>query len=205
MIPIIYIYIYINVYVYAKSHTMTSEDTSAFTFLPLGAIIQEFRVDGHNIVQGFPTQEQYVKYNVPYFGATIGRVANRIKDGVIEDLNGKSYKFAINNGPNSLHGGEKGWDKHIWEGPTTVTRNGKATMHFKYLSKDGDEGYPGTVEARVWYAARKEEVDTSSPKTILEVEYEVEFIGDECEETVVNVTNHRFVQKPKPNLSRGCC
>jgi aldose 1-epimerase len=167
---------------------MSNPDESAFTFLPLGGIIQEFRVAGHNIVQGFPTAEDYVKHNSPYFGATIGRTCNRLKDAVLTNVNGRSYELAKNNGPNSLHGGKEGWDKRLFDGPKAVNRNGKEGIRFKYLSKDGEEGYPGTVELRVWYTASKED-----GKTVLEVEYEVEFVGDEAEETAVSVTNHRSV------------
>ncbi|KAJ9250436.1 hypothetical protein DTO207G8_1893 [Paecilomyces variotii] len=177
---------------------MPDPQESAFTFPPLGGIIQEFRVAGHNIVQGFPTQQQYVEVKNPYFGATIGRTCNRIKDGLLKDLNGKTYSLAKNNGPNSLHGGEVGWDKKIFEGPQAVNHNGKEALLFKYLSKDGEEGYPGTVELRVWYMASKEDVDTPTPKTVLVVEYEVEFVGDECEETAVSVTNHSYF-----NISGG--
>ncbi|KAJ5421672.1 Glycoside hydrolase-type carbohydrate-binding subgroup [Penicillium cf. griseofulvum] len=142
---------------------MSAPELAAFTFLPLGAIIQEFRVGGKNIVLGFPTQEDYVKHNTQHYGATIGRVANRIKDGLIQDLNGQKIQLTQNNGPNALHGGEKGWEM--------VRR-----------------GYPGTVEVRVWYTASKED----DAKTVLTAEYEVEFIGNECEETVVNITNHSY-------------
>lgn len=166
-------------------------EEASFTFLPLGAIIQEFRVNGHNLVLGFKTQEQYAKHNTPHYGATIGRVANRIQNGVIKDLNGREYSFAKNNGPNSLHGGEKGWGQRIFDGPHTVKREGRDALLFRYQSLDGEEGYPGTVELRVWYMASKEDVNGEQPKTVLTVEYEVEFIGTECEETVVNLTNHR--------------
>jgi aldose 1-epimerase len=125
--------------------------TKAFTFLPLGAIIQGFKVKGRNIVQGFSTAEQYKQYNGPYFGETIGRIANRVSNAKINDLNGKSYQLPVNNGPNSLHGGEQGWGKRVWEGPLDVERDGKAATLFKYTSADGEEGYPGTVEAKVWY------------------------------------------------------
>lgn len=168
-------------------------DLSSFTFLPLGGIIQEFRVADHNIVLGFPHQSQYAEYNIPHFGETIGRVANRVKDAVLRDLNGgRDYQLARNNGPNSIHGGEKGWGKRVFEGPFAVVKeedNGsnKKSMMFKYLSEDGEEGYPGSVELRIWYTASRED-----EKTVLTVEYEVEFVGDECEETVVNITNHRL-------------
>lgn len=169
---------------------------STFTFLPLGAIIQEFRVGDQNIVLGFPTQDHYVKHNSPHFGATIGRVANRIKDGVIHNLNGRDYELAKNNGPNSLHGGVNGWGKRIFDGPHTVKRDGKDALLFKYRCADGEEGFPGTVEVRVWYVASKEDVGSPSAKTVLSVEYEVEFVGDECDETVINMTNHRYVYPP---------
>lgn len=160
---------------------------SAFHFLPQGALIEEFKVAGVNIVQGFPEAKFYKSHNTPYFGETIGRTTNRIKDAKIENLNGKTYHLAVNNGPNSLHGGKKGWGKKDFEGPKPVNRNGKEGVEFKYLSQDGEEGYPGTVECRVWYTAGMED-----GKTVLEAEWEVEFVGDECDETVVGVTNHRY-------------
>jgi aldose 1-epimerase len=168
---------------------MSAPEQAEFTFLPLGAVIQEFRVGGHNIVLGFPTQDQYVKYNTAHYGATIGRVANRIKNGVIDNLNGEKIQLAQNNGPNALHGGPTGWGKRVFDGPHTVQRHGRDALLFKYLSKHGEEGYPGTVEVRVWYTASKE----GEAITVLTAEYEVEFVGDEAEETVVNITNHRFV------------
>jgi aldose 1-epimerase len=164
---------------------------SAFTFLPLGAIIREFNVSGKNIVQGFDTAEQYKKYNGPYFGETIGRIANRVSNAKINSLNGKSYALLANNGPNALHGGEKGWGKHEFEGPTTVERNGKETTFFKYVSKDGEEGYPGTVEVRVWYTQAREQVE-GVQQEVLYIEYEAELIGDEVEETAINMTNHSY-------------
>jgi aldose 1-epimerase len=167
----------------------------SFNFLPLGAIVQEFRVGGINIVQNFPTAELYKQYNEPYFGETIGRVANRISGAKINSLNGRSYPLAANNWPNSLHGGNIGWGKKTFEGPTAVHRNGNDSILFKYLSVDGEEGYPGTVELRVWYTTlvTKHEGNTV---TVLEIEYEAEMVGDEdIEETAVAVTNHRYCKQ----------
>ncbi|CAO2656374.1 Nn.00g051770.m01.CDS01 [Neocucurbitaria sp. VM-36] len=169
----------------------------AFTFLPLGAIIQKFTVNGKNIVQGFPTADLYKQYNFPYFGETIGRIANRVSNAKIDDLNGKSYQLPVNNGPNSLHGGNLGWGKREFEGPSTVDRNGKETTFFKYVSVDGEEGYPGTVEVRVWYVQEKEQVD-GAQQEVLHIEYEAELVGDEVEETAINMTNHSYF-----NLSGG--
>jgi len=169
-------------------------EESAFTFLALGGIIQEFRIASLNIVQGFPTSDLYKRLNSPFFGETIGRTTNRLKDGKIV-LNGKTISLFKNNGPNSLHGGKEGWGKKTFEGPKAVSRNGREGVLFTYLSRDGEEGYPGTVELRVWYTAGKEkEREDGVEKTVLEMEYEVEFVGDECEETFVGVTNHRSVR-----------
>ncbi|KAH8724648.1 galactose mutarotase-like domain-containing protein [Phaeosphaeriaceae sp. PMI808] len=164
--------------------------TKAFTFLPLGAIIQKFTVNGKNIVQGFPTAELYKKYNSPYFGETIGRIANRVSGAKINDLNGKSYPLAANNAPNSLHGGDNGWGKREFEA-STVDRNGKETTLFKYTSVDGEEGYPGTVEFRVWYTQETEKVD-GTEREVLHIEYEAELVGDEVDETAINITNHSY-------------
>jgi len=167
---------------------MSAQDAeSAFTFIPRGASIQEFLVAGHNLVQNFPEAALYASVPHPYFGETIGRTTNRIKDAVIHNLNGKTYKLNANNGENNLHGGVVGWGSREWEGPKAVSRNEKEGVMFRYMSPDGEEGFPGTIEARVWYVAGMEE-----GKTVLEVEYEVELVGDECEETVVGMTNHRY-------------
>ena len=158
-----------------------------FSFLPLGALIQEFKVQGYNIVQSFPTADLYK--DAPYFGETIGRTSNRIKNATIDSLNGKSYNLADNNAPNSLHGGDVGFGKRIFKGPFPEQRNGKEAVKFTYLSPDGEEGFPGTVELRVWYTAWEED-----STVFLEAEYEVEMTGDECEETAVSITNHRQVE-----------
>lgn len=170
--------------------TMSSA-SKAFSFLPQGGIIQKFEINGRNIVLGFPSAESYKTKHSPFFGENIGRLANRISGAKINSLNGKSYSLTANNGPNSLHGGPEGWGKKTWEGPTATQRNGKEAILFKYLSKDGDEGFPGTVELRTWYTTTIEK-DDGVEKTSLEIEYEVELVGDEVEETAVGVTNHRY-------------
>lgn len=167
-----------------------SKFSDAFTFLPQGGIIQEFRVAGRNIVLGFPEAQGY-KGKTPYFGENIGRYANRISGAKINSLNGKSYELTANNGPNTLHGGVEGWGKKDFEGPTPVSRNGREAVAFKYLSKDGEEGFPGTVELRLWYIAYVDKSE-GKEKTTLEIEYEAELVGDEVEETAVSLTNHRY-------------
>jgi aldose 1-epimerase len=99
-----------------------------------------------DIVLGFDTAEQYAKES-PYFGATVGRVANRIKLGRFE-LGGKTYALAVNNPPNHLHGGKRGWDKVIWDAEVLP---GRAAVELRYVSQAGEEGYPGAVSAKVVY------------------------------------------------------
>lgn len=165
-----------------------------FSFLPLGAIIQSFRVGDLDIVQGFPTADLYRQHNDPYFGETIGRVANRISGAKINNLNNQSYPLDANNGPNSLHGGSQGWGKKVFEGPTDVKRNGRDCIQFRYLSLDGEEGYPGTVELLVWYYPSTDQKGASNV-VVLEVEYEASLVNDDedTKETAVAVTNHRCV------------
>jgi aldose 1-epimerase len=170
---------------------MSSHTKPPFTFLPLGAIVQEFHVGQLNIVQNFPTAELYKQYNDPYFGETIGRVANRISGALINNLNGKSYPLAANNGPNSLHGGKIGWGKQTFEGPKYMQRDGKDSIQFTYTSADGEEGYPGTVQLKVWYTPSVEKTEGRSTSVLL-VEYEAELVGDDdVEETAIGITNHR--------------
>jgi len=176
--------------------------TAPFQFLPLGAIIQTFLVGKTNIVQSFPTQALYVSHNAPFFGETIGRVANRVSGAKIKFLNGKSYDLAANDGVNSLHGGVKGWGKRVWDGPTPVgireisgLQGGKIeggeSVKFSLRSEDGDEGYPGTVDATVVYTAGTQKTADGREAKVLGIEYQVELI-DGAEETVVNVTNHSY-------------
>lgn len=92
--------------------------SSAISFLPLGALLQTLPIGSKNtnIVLGFPAQADYEKHNDPHFGLNIGRYANRIANGKIETLNGKSYSLEQNNVTNTLHGGSKGWGRVIWDG-----------------------------------------------------------------------------------------
>ena len=153
-------------------------------------------------MQGFPTQALYKSHNTPFFGETIGRVANRIANAKINSLNEKSYSLAANNGVNSLHGGVKGWGKQIWQGPTPVgvreipgleeggKLEGGESVKFTLRSEDGDEGFPGTVETSVVYTAGTQKSAQGEEVRVLGIEYEVKLVGDEVEETAVNMTNH---------------
>lgn len=171
-----------------------------FEFLPLGAILQSFKVNGTNIVQGFPTQELYEKHNSPYFGVTVGRVANRLESAQIKSLNGgKTYQLAANDGTNHLHGGIKPWSKRVWDGPKPVgTREipgvqglkGGESVEFSLTSEDGDEGFPGTIKVTVVYTAGVQEV-SGKEVSVLGMEYEAKLV-DGADETAINMTNHSY-------------
>jgi aldose 1-epimerase len=173
---------------------------AAFSFVPLGATIQTFVVNNINIVQGFDTQDQYVSHNAPYFGETIGRVANRLKGAQLASINGgKSYPLAANDRGNSLHGGIKGWGKRVWDGPKPVgTRSipgvdgleGGESVEFTLTSEDGDEGYPGTVLAKVIYTTGTQSLNGKNV-TVLGIEYEAT-LTEGAEETAINLTNHSY-------------
>ncbi|CAG9941189.1 unnamed protein product [Clonostachys rosea f. rosea IK726] len=174
---------------------------SGFTFLPLGAIIQKFKVNGINIVQGFETAEQYVKHNGPYFGETIGRFANRLSNAKVESVNGgKSYPLFNNDRGNTLHGGASGWGKKVWNGPKAVGLReipgveglqGGETVEFTYLSEDGDEGFPGALDVKVTYTTGTQRNAEGKDVIVLGIEYEAKLVGGAAE-TVINMTNHSY-------------
>jgi aldose 1-epimerase len=130
-----------------------------------------------DVVLGFNDLDSYLKGH-PYFGALIGRYGNRIAKGRFT-LNGVEYKLAVNNGENHLHGGIKGFDKVVWTGKETKTNAGPAVI-LSYLSKDGEEGYPGNLNVRVVY--------TLTNKDELKIEYSATTDKD----TVTNLTHHSY-------------
>jgi len=130
-----------------------------------------------DVVLGFDTLDGYLKEN-PYFGAIVGRYGNRIAKGRFT-LNDKSYTLATNNGPNSLHGGLKGFDKQLWTARPVTSGDGQA-VELTYVSKDGEEGYPGTLTAKVTY--------TLTNENALRMQYDITTDKD----TVANITNHSY-------------
>ncbi|KAF2157281.1 putative aldose 1-epimerase [Myriangium duriaei CBS 260.36] len=179
-----------------------SDDLS---FLALGANLHTFTVAGLPLVVSLPTEDAYISTGNPaYFGETIGRLGNRLKEGALH-LNGVTYQLARNNGSNTLHGGPRGWGKQRWSGPHPESRHGAEAVRFTLRSPDGDEGFPGAVIANAWYIGRRDE---STGGMALEVEYEVTWDpegptkgqqGEQLSETVVNVTNHTaFSVAPVP-------
>jgi aldose 1-epimerase len=129
-----------------------------------------------DITLGCDSLSGYQK-GVPYFGALIGRYGNRIANGKFA-LDGKTYTLAQNNGVNSLHGGIKGFDKVLWT--ATLVEGEEPQLKLSYLSKDGEEGYPGNLTTEVIYTLQK---DNS-----LKIDYKA--TTDKA--TVVNLTNHAY-------------
>lgn len=133
--------------------TLTNAQGLVLKVTNYGATVTELHVPDRtgklaDIVLGFDELAGYQKGG-PYFGAIVGRVANRIR-GAKFTLEGKPYQLAANNGPNHLHGGVRGFDKVVWSAEPRETEAGPA-LALTYISKDGEEGYPGTVTAHVTY------------------------------------------------------
>jgi len=137
----------VSLYTLRNQHGLTAK------IMTYGATLTEMDVPDRagkfaDVVLGLDSVDSYVK-DSPYFGGTIGRVSNRIKRARFE-LDGKTYTLAANNPPNHLHGGKRGWDKVIWDAEIVPSADGPA-VQFKYVSKAGEEGYPGTANAKVTY------------------------------------------------------
>jgi len=163
-------------------YTLTNASGLVMKVMTYGAIITQFHAPDKNgksddIVLGYDSVDEYVKNN-PYFGATVGRIGNRIAKAQFK-LEGKSYKLAANNGPNSLHGGKKGFDKVVWDATTTEGADGPS-IKLTYVSKDGEEGFPGTVTATATY--------TLTSKN----ELKVEMTATTDKTTIVNLVHHTY-------------
>ena len=129
------------------AYLITAKNGMQAELLDYGATIRTLLVPDKNgklvdVVLGYDTIEDYEK-NDGYLGATIGRVGNRIREGKFT-LGGKEYSLAINNGPNHLHGGLKGFDKYVWDAKPMDDK-----VKFSMVSPDGNEGYPGTLKVSV--------------------------------------------------------
>lgn len=162
--------------------TLTNKSGMSVRIITYGASIQAAMVPdraGHlaDVALGYPTIDKYVS-QPQYLGATVGRVANRIANGRFT-LEGKSYQVPVNNGPNSLHGGTKGFDKVVWQ--VVETKDGPVgSVTLRYVSPNGDQGYPGTLTTTATYSLDE--------KNQLSVEYRATTDAT----TVVNISNHAY-------------
>ena len=152
------------------------------TLISYGATIQSVMLPdraGHaaDVALGYATIEEYLA-KPQYFGATVGRFANRIAKGRFT-LDGQSYQVPVNNGPNSLHGGTVGFDKVLWT-VTDVKSGPTASVTLRYVSRDGDQGYPGTMTVDATYS-----LDERNQLTI-------DYRATTDKPTIANITNHAY-------------
>ena len=164
-------------------YTLTNAQGMTARVLTYGATLRELLVPTANgksksVVLGFDKLAQYESMkNRHYFGATIGRYANRIA-GAKFSLDGKEYKLAANNAPNMLHGGTKGFDRRCWKA-TIVSDSKDPAVRFTYESPDMEEGFPGNVQASVTY-------------TLTDDALRLDYIASSDKSTPINLTNHAY-------------
>ena len=164
-------------------YTLTNTNGLRAKITNYGAILVSLEVpdrDGNlaDITLGFDALEGYLAGH-PYFGATVGRYANRIGKARFM-LDGVEYELAANNGENHLHGGIKGFDKVVWRPEDLWANDNEALLKMSYVSEDDEEGYPGNLACTVTYTLTKDDE--------LKISYEAE--TDKT--TVVNLTNHSY-------------
>ena len=162
--------------------TLTNANGMKLKITNYGGIVTSIFVpdkDGNlgDVVLGYDNLEGYLNNN-PYFGCIVGRYGNRIAKGKFT-LNGKNYTLATNNEPNHLHGGVKGFDKVVWAAKEVKDKD-TVGLELTYLSKDGEEGYPGNLSVKVIY--------TLTNDNALRIDYE----ATTDQPTVVNLTNHSY-------------
>ena len=150
--------------------------------LAFGATLQSLIVPDRNgrpadVVLGFDDLDGYV-HQTAHFGASVGRYANRIANGQFT-LDGKTYQLAKNDGPNALHGGVMGFEKHLWT-INSVKSGPVASVSMTYVSPDGDEGYPGTLTTTATYSLNEKN------------ELILEYRATTDKPTIVNLTNHSY-------------
>ncbi len=138
-------------------------------------VVPDMKETLKDVVLGFDNLEGYMTGDETYFGATIGRYGNRIANGKFT-LEGETYTLPVNNGPNHLHGGLKGFSRVVWD----VERVSDEAVELSYFSKDGEEGYPGDLNVKVTFTLTKEN------------EVKIEYKASTTKPTVINLTNHSF-------------
>ncbi|HEV7350787.1 aldose epimerase family protein [Telluribacter sp.] len=166
----------------ASLYTLTNANGMTVRITNYGGIITHIMVpdkDGNmaDVALGFDSLAAYVNGN-PFFGALVGRYGNRIAKGKF-NLDGQTYSMVTNNGPNHLHGGKVGFDKVIWKTEEMKTDEGVG-LRMTYLSKDGEEGYPGNLDVTVTYT-----LDNDNGLLI-------DYKATTDKATVVNLTNHSY-------------
>jgi aldose 1-epimerase len=164
-------------------YILTNRAGMEATISTYGGTLQSLKVPDKqgkfdDVVLGYADLDGYIK-DKAYFGATVGRYGNRIAHGTFR-LNGATYTLPKNDGDNTLHGGIKGFNKKVWTAKELSTSDGEA-LELTYLSKDGEEGFPGSLSVKVTYTL-------SANRNDLKIDYRATTDKD----TVVNLTNHSY-------------
>ncbi|MGB6544968.1 MAG: aldose epimerase family protein [Candidatus Acidiferrales bacterium] len=165
-----------------QQFTLTNAKGAEIKVITFGATLTEVWMPDRkglkrDIVLGFDSLDGYTGKE-PYFGATVGRYANRIANGKFT-LDGKSYQLAINDPPNSLHGGTVGFDRRVWKAePVEVPH--AASVKFSYHSPDGEENYPGDLDVAVQYTLTDDN------------ELKLDYTATTDKDTILNLTNHTY-------------
>jgi aldose 1-epimerase len=167
----------------ADLYTLTNRKGMEVAITNYGGIVVQLRVPDRkgnlaDVVLGYDDLDGYI-HDKAYLGALIGRYGNRIAQGKFT-LGGKAYTLPRNNGENTLHGGLKGFNQALWRATELGSKNGPA-LQLEYLSKDGEEGFPGNLSVKVIYTL-----------TTDENELKIEYSATTDKETVVNLTNHSY-------------
>jgi aldose 1-epimerase len=162
--------------------TLTNKQGLCGKITNYGTIITELRVPDRegrlgNIVLGFDNLRQYLGGNPSYLGCTVGRVANRTAKGRFQ-IDGKKYQLAVNNGPHHLHGGTRGFDKVVWS--AEIVQGREAAVAFTYLSRNGEERYPGNLDVTVLMTLTNWD------------ELRIDYTATTDRATPVNLTNHSY-------------
>ena len=171
-------------------YTLTNGNGMEVRVTNYGACLMSVKVPDRNgqfadVLLGFDRPDDYERSNKPYLGAIVGRYANRIARGEFT-LNGTMYRLSVNEGESQLHGGIGGFDKVLWRATPAETAGRTSSLTLTHLSPDGDQGYPGNLQAKVTYIVNNENG--------LEIHYE----ASTDKPTVVNLTNHAYF-----NLANG--
>ena len=164
--------------------TLRNQRGIRIRLITYGARVQEIMTpdrNGHfaNVALGYRTLRGYLSKADPYFGATVGRYANRISKGRFR-LNGHTYQLSINDGPNSLHGGKKGFDRRVWTVVAIKHSPGMGSVIMRYVSPNGQEGYPGTLTATVTYSLSNKN------------QFIIHYRATTNAPTIVNLSNHTY-------------
>lgn len=145
-----------------------------------------------NVVLGHDSIDHVINSPEPFLNTVIGRYGNRIAKGKFR-LYGKDYNLTVNNGPNSLHGGPTGFHARVWD----AVQKTESSIEFRYVSKDGEEGFPGNLSVRLKYT-----LDSVSNSLVMEYRAKTD------QATVVNLTNHAFfnlagIANPSPSVENN--